>query len=47
MIVDYTISIGNMIEIVSIIGGGFLVLLTMRGDIKNMKEEIAVIQTVS
>lgn len=44
MVIDYTISIGNLIEIVSIIGGGLMVLITMRGDVNNMKEEIAAIQ---
>ena len=35
--IDYTISIGNIIEIGSIIGGGLLVLITLRADVSTLK----------
>lgn len=41
MVIDTTISIGNIAEIVSIIGGGFLVLIRMGGDIRVMKVDMA------
>ncbi len=44
MVIDYTITIGNLIEIISIIGGGLLVLITLRGDVATMKEEMTEIQ---
>jgi len=34
---DYTITIGNMIEIAAIIGGGLLVLITMKHDVGTLK----------
>jgi hypothetical protein len=44
MVIDYTITIGNLIEIASIIGGGLMVLLTLRGDVATMKAEVGDIQ---
>jgi hypothetical protein len=38
LVVDYTITVGNLIEIVSIIGGGILVLITLRGDVNSLKD---------
>lgn len=38
MIIDYTISIGNLIQIAAIIGGGLLVLVTLKSDVKSLKE---------
>ncbi len=35
--IDYTITIGNIIEIGSIIGGGILVLLTLKADVNTLK----------
>ena len=37
MVVDYTITIGNIIEIGSIIGGGLLVLMTLKNDVVSLK----------
>jgi hypothetical protein len=37
MVVDYTITIGNIIEISAMIGGGLLVLVTLRTDVKSLK----------
>lgn len=44
MIIDYTISIGNLVEIASIIGGGLMVMVTLRGDVSNIKAEVGGIQ---
>jgi hypothetical protein len=44
MVIDYTITIGNLVEIASIIGGGLMVLITLRGDVANMKAEVGGIQ---
>jgi hypothetical protein len=38
MVIDYTISIGNLIQIAAIIGGGLLVLVTLKNDVKSLKE---------
>lgn len=35
--VDFTITIGNIIEIVSIVGGGVVVLLTLKSDVKSLQ----------
>jgi Tfp pilus assembly protein PilN len=37
MVIDYTITIGNLIEIGSIVGGGILVLLTLKSDVRILK----------
>jgi hypothetical protein len=37
MMIDYTISIGNIIEIGSIVGGGILVLWTLKADVGTLK----------
>jgi hypothetical protein len=44
MVVDYTITLGNIIEIGSIIGGGVLVLLTLKNDVKSLKRDFAGMQ---
>lgn len=35
--IDYTITIGNIIEIGSIIGGGIMVLWTLKADVNSLK----------
>lgn len=40
MIVDYTITVGNLIEIGSIIGGGLLVLVTLRSTVANLQTDV-------
>ena len=45
MVIDYTITIGNLVEIASIIGGGLMVMVTLRGDVANIKAEVGGIQT--
>lgn len=42
---DATITIGNIAEIISIIGGGFLVLVRMGGDIRVMKADMSNLKT--
>lgn len=42
--VDYTISIGNIIEIGSIIGGGFAVFLTLKNNVATLKEDVTTMQ---
>ena len=37
MVIDYTITIGNIIEIGSIVGGGVLVLMTLKSDVSALK----------
>lgn len=37
MVIDYTITIGNIIEIASIVGGGILVLWTLKADVSTLK----------
>ena len=44
MNIVYDITIGNLVEIASIIGGGILVMVTLRGDVANMKAEVTEIQ---
>jgi hypothetical protein len=44
MVVDYSITIGNLVEIASIIGGGLMVMITLRGDVANIKAEVGGIQ---
>lgn len=45
MIIDYTVTAGNLIEMASILGGGVLVLLTMRADIAVLKKDDDVIRS--
>jgi hypothetical protein len=44
MVIDYTITVGNLVEIASIIGGGILVMITLRSDVSTMKTEMKGIQ---
>jgi hypothetical protein len=44
MVIDYTITIGNLVEIASIMGGGLMVMITLRGDVANIKVEMAGMQ---
>lgn len=38
MVIDYTITIGNVVEIGSMIGGGLLVLQTLKTDVRYLKD---------
>jgi len=43
-VIEQTITVGNIIEITAIIGGGFSVLVTMRSTVTNIKTEVAAMQ---
>lgn len=40
VMIDYTITIGNIIEITSILGGGALVLLQLKNTVGNLKTDV-------
>lgn len=42
--IDYTITIGNIVEIGSIILGGCAVLYTLKGDVKTLTRDLASMQ---
>ena len=42
--IDYTITIGNIVEIGSIVFGGIAVLWTLRTDVKRLKVDFETIQ---
>src|SRR3981081_707748 len=44
MVIDYAITIGNPVEIASILGGGLMVTITLRSDVANIKAEVGGIQ---
>ncbi len=44
-LIDYTITIGNIIEIGSIIGGGLLVLVSLKNTVSNLKTDMTDMKT--
>lgn len=42
--IENTITIGNIVEIISIIGGGLMVFATLRNTVANIKNEVAGMQ---
>lgn len=40
VMIDYTITIGNIIEIATILGGGLLVLLQLKNTVGNLKTDV-------
>src|SRR5882757_2210168 len=44
MVIDYTISIGNIVEIASIIGGGFAVFITLKNNVATLKDDVTAMQ---
>ena len=40
MVIEQTITIGNIIEIVSIIAGGITVFVTLRNTVSNIKDDV-------
>lgn len=44
MAIDYTITIGNMIEILSILGGGFMVMVKLNNNVVSLKSDVSAIQ---
>jgi hypothetical protein len=45
MQIDWTISLGSIIQIASIVGGGLLVLVTMRSTITVLQRDVGSIQS--
>jgi prefoldin subunit 5 len=45
MIVNYSITVGNIIEILVIVGGGLLALVTLRNTVNNLKEDMTDMKT--
>ena len=43
--IDYTITIGNIIEIGAIIGGGGAAMITLRGTVMNLKNDMTDMKT--
>jgi hypothetical protein len=44
MVIDYTISVGNIVEVGSIIGGGFAVFITLKNNVATLKEDVVTMQ---
>lgn len=44
LMIEQTITIGNIIEIASILGGGLVVLITLKNTVTNIKSEVAGMQ---
>lgn len=45
MVIDYTISVGNIVQIGSILGGGFAVFLTLKNNVATLKEDVVTMQS--
>lgn len=43
--IDYTINIGHILQIVVIVGGGFSALIVMRASVSNLKEDMTDMKT--
>ena len=43
--IDYTITIGNIIEVSAIVGGGALALITLRSTVNNLKDDMTDMKT--
>jgi len=43
--IDYTITLGNLIEMASIIGGGLLVLIKLNNNVVELKSDVSGMQT--
>lgn len=44
LMIEQTITVGNIIEIVSIVGGGVLVFATLRATVGNLQEQVKEMQ---
>jgi hypothetical protein len=44
VMIEQTITVGNIIEIISIIGGGIAVFVTLRNTVANIKNEVSGMQ---
>lgn len=45
MNIDWTISVGSLIQVAAIAGGGLLVLITMRNTVAVLQRDVSAIQT--
>lgn len=45
LMIEQTITVGNIIEIISIIGGGIAVFVTLRATVGNLKEQVIGMQS--
>ena len=43
--IDYSITVGNIIEISVIVGGGLLTLVTLRNTVNNLKDDMVDMKT--
>lgn len=43
--IEQTITIGNIIEIIAIIGGGMTVFVTLKNTVANIKDDVIAMQT--
>ena len=43
--IEWSISLGSILQIIAIAGGGVLVLITMRVDVRNIKEDLVDMKT--
>lgn len=43
--IEQTITVGNIIEIASVLGGGLAVFITLRNTVANLKEDVLGMQT--
>lgn len=44
MIFDWTISVGNVVQIISIVGGGLLVLVKLNNNVVSLKADVSAMQ---
>lgn len=44
VMIEQTITIGNIVEISSILGGGLVVFITLKSTVTNLKEDVALLQ---
>ena len=45
VMIEQTITVGNIIEIVSILAGGLVVFITLKNTVANIKDDVAGMQT--
>lgn len=44
MVIDYTITVGNIIEVGAMVGGGLTVFLTLKNNVAALKEDLVAVQ---
>lgn len=43
--IEWSVSLGSILQIVAMVGGGVMVLIAMRIDVKNIKEDLVDMKT--